>query len=497
MSLVVLSLLSYILNPGITDVDFESSIGKRLLTNHGNGLGESSVAFCRADLESASLINDMLVVFGQTLGGKYGAIFVDNVISDFFEASLRIPSHRDSFADWLHEWIGSLVVARAVLQGAFAPSEKRLSTTTTTTTETGKAQARRHRILGSLASSILPLLVDSAMWNLPLTKRQTNLEGQSNVSAPKPVTPLVSQGNTTVAVLLLDLIGKFCECLGKSTLSDVLYPVVTRASQNNNDTVKSAADRTLATMAVARGFESVEGMIYQEKSRLIASMLARLRLPGGTQVPGRRDSEEILSVVASLRWILTMLAQIKLEDDLFMKRVARNGLLDLMSLLDYRLDHLFLQKILGDYDVEEICGLHKAFFNYYLSHFSVNEKTVYSYRMKGLARELKQPWLDTLSIFRKSTPSGLHGALKEAIVDHRWLEEPAQSLSMSRNDASVFSKLIARNGYLMSYQKLKSRISACECLTSGFKLLAFVGSEYQVKLLGCQCEDVDFIETDY
>jgi hypothetical protein len=468
--------------PGITDVDFESRIGTRLGANQGDGLGESCVLVRRPDSESAALVNDMLEVFGQTLGAKYGAIFVDRVISDFFEASLRIPSQPDSFADWLHEWMGSLVVARVVLDGAYDPVEKQLSTKTFS----GTAQARRHRILESLASSILPLLVDSVMWNLPLHTRPTNLEGQSNVSGSKYVTPLVLQGNTTVAVLLLDLIGKFCECLGKSTLPDILYPVVTRASQNYNETAKSAAGRTLTTIALACGFQTVEGMIYEEQPRLIASMLARLRLPGGTQIPGRRDSETIISVVAALRWTLMMSVQINHDEDLLMKRVSRSALLDLMALLEHRLDYLYLQKAILDDDIEDICGVHKAFFDYYLSYFNVNDKTIYSYRMQGLAREPKQPWLETLSIFRKGNACGQNYTVTETVEDDLGLGEQENPLTISRNDVSIFAKLIGRNGYLMSYQTLKSRISACECLTSGFKFLAFVGSEYQVKIGGIE-----------
>lgn len=469
---------AHTLNAEMADLDFESSPSRRLVSPRGGDQSGPNIVFRRLDLDLSSLVSEMLEAFGTALGAKHGALFVDGVLCDLSEASLNIPSHQDSFVEWMHEWIGSLAVAKFILHGAFTIDAKE------SRKDSSKSQARCHRILESLASSILPLLVDSTLWNLPINARGTYFDGKSEMSTVKPLAPIVLQVNAAVVVLLLDLIGEFSCLLGSGmepSLSSVLYPVVARASQNSVEAVKAAAVRTLQTMGLVWGFETVQDLINEEQTRLVAEMVSRLRLPGGTEVPSQGDAEEILSVATSLRWTLTVSSQTEKRVDQSGRSIARrSGLVDLMSLLEYRLDHLFLRKSLGDDDVEDICMLHKAFFDYFLFSFAVNDEAVYSYKMKGLEREPEQPWLDTLSMFRRATPQALGTTTIHELQKNAADRNAKQLLNITAPDIALFSKLLARNGYLLSYRKLKSRITSCEGLTSGFKFLAFVGSEHQV-----------------
>ena len=78
------------------------------------------------NIDLSSLGRDILQTLGKLLGPKHGALFVDEIISDFIEASFQMPTSyhstddNNSFVGWLHEWIGSLVVAREVLLGSFS-----------------------------------------------------------------------------------------------------------------------------------------------------------------------------------------------------------------------------------------------------------------------------------------------------------------------------------------------------------------------------------------
>ena len=63
-----------------------------------------------------------------------------------------------------------------------------------------------------------------------------------------------------------------------------------------------------------------------------------------------------------------------LENNL--KQGKNSAIMELMNLLDFRLDYLFVQKALTDADVEAICSLHKVFFDYFLLEFEV-KKEVY------------------------------------------------------------------------------------------------------------------------
>eukprot|EP00531_Pseudo-nitzschia_arenysensis_P006930 CAMPEP_0116138906 /NCGR_PEP_ID=MMETSP0329-20121206/13023_1 /TAXON_ID=697910 /ORGANISM="Pseudo-nitzschia arenysensis, Strain B593" /LENGTH=458 /DNA_ID=CAMNT_0003633903 /DNA_START=119 /DNA_END=1495 /DNA_ORIENTATION=- len=156
------------------------------------------------------------------------------------------------------------------------------------------------------------------------------------------------------------------------------------------------------------------------------------------------------------------------DDSEFSKNTA---VMDLVALLNYRLDHLFLQKLLVDSDVETVCSLHKAFFNYFLNVFQVDTEATYSYQMKHLTKDSKQPWLDLLSQFRKIP-------LDAPESDEETKEKEGNLLDFTKSDITLFANLIGRNCYLLSYQKLKSRISSCDALTLAFKFLAFVGSEH-------------------
>jgi hypothetical protein len=61
----------------------------------------------------------MLQTLGKALGIKHAAIIVDSCIADFYEACLsRVDAQQhmsgSGQAEWLHEWLGGLVLAQEV-----------------------------------------------------------------------------------------------------------------------------------------------------------------------------------------------------------------------------------------------------------------------------------------------------------------------------------------------------------------------------------------------
>ena len=454
----------------------------------------------------------ILRALGELLGPKYGAIFVDEVISDFMEASFQIPktdiinngngiNHSDDlYIGWLHDWLGSLIVAREVLLGSFSTA------TTTTATErqrhhessssAKKKEKRRNRILQSLASSTLPLLVDSSLWNLPSDNQLTTIKNNNNNIA---LSPQILHRNNIVVVLLMELIGSFCKVLrrgAEDVLTSILYPVVDKTtcsgSTPSSAVVRSTGLSTLKIMSLSCGLQSTENLIYTEQNQLVAAMVGRLRLPGGSRIPrSRNDAEEIMHVTRTSIWAIKMISRRinnnsntnerineKENSDATTKGGGKSSMVDLVSLLDYRLDHLFLQKVLVDADVEIVCSLHKAFFNYFLYLFGVNREVTYSYQMKNLERDSKQPWLDMLSQFRKIAVNSSETENRDDATGD-W----GRFLDVTKADIALFSKLIARDCYLLSYKNLESRISSCDSLTIAFKFLAFVGSEHEVSAI--------------
>lgn len=451
--------------------------------------------------------DSVLRLLGRLLGPKHGAIFVDEVISDFMEAALQMPKANGNppssnlFAGWLHEWIGSLIVAREVLFGSFSVP---MATVINTSTQQeplsiSKKEKRRRRILLSLASSILPLLVDCSLWNLSIDSKIDTVENIATNNSDVILSPQTLQRNQIVVVLLIELIGVFSLLLRadlQEVMVTVFYPIVEkttrRAQKSSCDAIQQAGLSTINIMRLSCDLQSMEDLIYMEQNRLIAAMIGRLRLPGGSSIPkSRDDAEEILSVAKTLIWALEMINRRTSDMNKHSKHVNYEGafendpkneknsaVMDLVALLNYRLDHLFLQKVLADADVETVCYLHKAFFNYFMLLFKVKKEVTYSYRMKGLEKDSKQPWLHLLSQFRK-----IPLETQEMDDGDETMEHEGRLLDVNRSDIELFAKLMGRDGYLLSYQKLQSRISACDALTIAFKFLAFVGSEHDVSAL--------------
>ena len=496
------------------DVDLDSLSGKNgsLVSMVIDHRGNSPIKLRYLDHPDSmqSARDSILRSLGKLLGPKYGAIFVDEVISDFMEASFQMPkannnhSSNEIFVGWLHEWIGSIVVAQEVLMGSFSVME----TTASTRTQRDqldqrelllieKRENRRKRILLSLASSILPLIVDCSLWNLSIDNRIATMNTTATNNNSTTLSPQTLQRNQIVVVLLMEYIGVFCQLLRRDlneVLVSILYPIVEkttrRGSKTSSDIIQQIGLSTLKIISLSCGLQSTENLIHAEQNRLIAAMVGRLRLPGGSRIPKNRDdAEEILSVAKTSIWALEMINRRNTntsaksqQADQELELATNSAVVDLVALLDYRLDHLFLQKVLVDADVETVCSFQKAFFNYFLFLFEVKKEATYSFQMKNVEKDSKQPWLDLLSQFRKIPLD-----TQETDGGNDAKENVGRLLDVTKSDIALFAKLIGRGCYLLSYQKLESRISSCDALTIAFKFLAFVGSEHDVSTTDHRC----------
>jgi hypothetical protein len=71
--------------------------------------------------EDVNLAKTTVRELGRALGIKYGSLAVDSCIADFYEAFLsRVENTTTtlrmgaSYSQWLHQWIGCLIVSREV-----------------------------------------------------------------------------------------------------------------------------------------------------------------------------------------------------------------------------------------------------------------------------------------------------------------------------------------------------------------------------------------------
>ena len=100
------------------DIGLESTSGSTATTivssSDRNSTASASLKFRYLNTETESAASSLLQMLGTCLGHKHGAIVVDGLIADMFE-SFDTTQQRLAFTmEWMHQWIGSLVVANKV-----------------------------------------------------------------------------------------------------------------------------------------------------------------------------------------------------------------------------------------------------------------------------------------------------------------------------------------------------------------------------------------------
>mmetsp|Transcript_56910 Transcript_56910/g.138580 ORF Transcript_56910/g.138580 Transcript_56910/m.138580 type:complete len:577 (-) Transcript_56910:3200-4930(-) len=442
----------------IADVDL-ASVEKTHVASVINEVVEGSVIESRYfDFELTGLFHNMLLTLGRSLGVKYGALVVDSILADFSLASQSKPSRDDAFLDWLHKWIGSLVVGRMIIKGAFGNvrDERKDS----------KKSQKHAKVIESFAISISPLLVRSQLWDT----------SQSQESSRQRPSPHMVQSKSCVVVLILEFFRDLCTCLKsqiRSIIPVLLFPIVEKVSQSNIPSVQVAASQTLLAMTLADNKQGdIETFVTDHQRILGSAMLGQLRISNGSQVPRQADKERILDVSRAALWILQ--AVYRCTEGNHMLRTSH--WIDLVELLHSRLAHLFVQQILVEEDISCICQLYSSFFRLLLYEFGVDAGEIYTFKTIGEYRNQNQPWRDALMPFRKSKKNGIHSD-QEKKVDIPEIK----SLDLTDRDIELCSKLTAQGCYLLSNSSLRIRVQACDFLTLGFQFLAFVGNYHEVR----------------
>ena len=116
--LIFLDVDFFHVDAAVFDIDFLSSTTNCAVTPHGT---IPSLLFMRLSKDDASLANDMVQTLGSAFGTKHGTRAIDSCVADFYDAfiarsSTSIPMQTQfvSQSEWLHKWVGNLVLAREV-----------------------------------------------------------------------------------------------------------------------------------------------------------------------------------------------------------------------------------------------------------------------------------------------------------------------------------------------------------------------------------------------
>jgi hypothetical protein len=385
---------------------------------------------------------------------------------------------------WLDRAVSSSLVVQIaqILIGAFEnshaddPQSERAS----------KKERKRLRLLNSLASSVLPVATSSPLWDLP-----TDAGFGASSHAPSTGTEylIAFRGNAGAMKLLLELVASFCTLLqtdAQTFLSSVLSPIVERANSQNVPLVQTAAMAALEQVSRACGFHDAPELICAHFGHLMGSLIGRLRIPGGRLSPGPHEVKAIITVSSTVRTILATASRFKSSE--IYKTLDQAGIasmVELLTLLIERFDHLIARKLLGEERLLELVLVCNATFGYLLSSYGACTDAMYSYRMEGRNSSEGQSWRGLLTQFHAESAKLDDVSPREgfAIASDRTSTKTKNgnppngmeaTLDISSKEIDFVSRLMSRCCYFLSHQSLRMRIASCDTLTSGFRFLAFV-----------------------
>jgi hypothetical protein len=378
-----------------------------------------------------------------------------------------------------------------------------------------KLRRKRQRALHSLASSVLPIITQSLLWDLPLHAD----DKKHPITSPLPTRDILLEttdkmlferrttsssetfrANSIVIRLLLELVAQFCDLLqerAESYLSVIFYPIVGKASQDGAPLVQSAAATVLHGIAVACGYRDSPGLIRKHFDQLAISMLGCLRIPGGKLVPGDDKIDEISSVACSLRFVLQRALPTS-EQSAGRGTLERNSvhcMVEIVTLLTELFNHLIARKAVTDEKFFELIAVYTASFSFLLVNYGAKEGCNYTYRIGSTINEpSSKPWREMIAPFRVSTSahqSPEEGFAKSAALisqdklDHE--KSMLDSHDVSIPEIEFVSRLLSKCCYFLSYNSLRMRIASCDAVISGFRFLAFVSCYQEVRGLFCVC----------
>jgi hypothetical protein len=376
------------------------------------------------------------------------------------------------------------------MAGAFSPSDA----TGESEGQAEKKERKRIKVLKTLTSSILPIMVSSCLWNLPTKSENEQTSDSSNSSTSREVslmgkvTPTALKGNASAICLLLEIISLSCSLFQEhieAFLSVILLPTVEKAASNNVPMIRAAANRVLVHMANACGFPGTHELIHQHLQSLMGGMSGRLRIPGGKLAPQAAEFDNVLTVSSMIRFVLESTAQRPTE------RGPREGqhesvvshILELVSLLMERFDQFILRKGVGEPIMLELTTVCHSSFQYLLSDYGANDDAMYTYRIELANEESPEPWLELLEDFRIA-PSESFSPSQTRPDGDRTEENDMNQQPRATTQAEIdfVSRLMPRCCYFLSNRSLKVKIASCDAMISGFRFLAFVACLKKVSL---------------
>jgi hypothetical protein len=454
--------------------------------------------------ETKEVAVTMLRSLGKALGPKYTAVFADACIADLFEACVsRVESGVSlvgkSQIEWLHERIGSIFLVQEMLIGAFAKEPEGLGASKQ------EQRRKRSRILSDLASSILPIVVSSPLYDLPTYPSHQGAELVNEKGATSQGGSLVAldngrghgvlaaalRGNASISFYLLGVTGTMLDLLGRaghSFLPLVLYPVLKNIGLSNILLNQDMAFHVLESLVTSCNYENMTDLLTDNMDNLMGTLMGRIRVSGGRSLGKTESDDETITVVSTVTAMLRIAAGSNDNTQVCERSFSPSMLSymeELVTALIARFDHQAAESVNQRATVTTFVQLFDAalthmdcWYEYIEAKTPVNSSTV--------SESSKEAWLALLDPFRidrekELSPEEGFELYRDQHVQEEGLAIAFQLVSVS--EIEFVKRIISRCCFLLSHPSLTSQIQSCAALIRGFRFLGAVARR--------ACPDVD------
>jgi hypothetical protein len=342
-----------------------------------------------------------------------------------------------------------------------------------------KRYASEHRVLLSLTSAVLPIIVSHPLWTLPTSLPDTLSVVTTDIS-DKTYSAGSVRHNAVFVCILMFFVRRCSNCLGKDmrrNMPIILLPLLERASSiGNHSIVQTCAIETIFDVALSSGYQDISSLLKENFDYIMDQ----------TSLQIRRHSKEHTPIPQSLIGVI----------DVVLRYIARDKLVDqshvpivghILSCMLNHFDRLSNHNMSQLKSFDTVCAFRSI--NAFMDS-SIDSQTKLNYKVLPEESEFNDPVrfeLKSVPIRYKDdqeTSSVMSNSSDTVDSDEELQpytknnDEPtcADATSIFVEEIAAINGISKRCIYLICHPDLRIQVICIETLLSGFQSLGKIGA---------------------
>ena len=428
------------------------------------------------DDDAIDAAKDTVRLFARALGTKRCAFVVDACFAEMFESCSRSCNDHllinEGLSRRLH-WSGLCVFATELLRGLCGSNDDARNSP--------KLSKSNLRILSSLASSVLPVIVSDPLWTLPTSldsdARRPSTGGPRNEGLGKAGSIAILNSNAIMISVLMGFICQFTRALGddiKLQLPIILFPLLGRASPvGNHSSVQRAAFKSLWEISTTIDYKDISSLLSSNYDYLADVISSRLRKCAREQTLMGRSLMGVVDVI--LQSLVHNLGPASSAP------VAMVG-----HMLNCLLNHYDRQSYMTSLSIFDTVSVFRSMISFmdasidlYVSN-GLNDSA-----LKTSHDEEKDDWFERLDFELNAQSAGYADSDCGGFDELGPTDEEASPVVNNHDDEEeidfvqeigAINCILSRCCYLLGYADLQIQVLCCETILSGFQSLGKIGA---------------------